>query len=65
MNDTKALLVEFKKTNRNCALIGDLMERSFAMRRMEILENNYSLNILFKRFPFLQEANEVSISMYM
>ena len=29
---TKALQVEFKKTNRNCALIGDLMERSFAMR---------------------------------
>ena len=44
---TKALQVEFKKTNRNCALIGDLMERSFAMRRMEILENNYSLNILY------------------
>ena len=56
---TKALQAEFKKTNRNNALVLDLMERSFAMRRMEILEKNYSLTALLSRFPFLQEADEV------
>ena len=56
---TKALQAEFKKTNRNNALVSDLMERSFAMRRMEILENNYSLTALLSRFPLLQEADEV------
>lgn len=56
---TKALQVEFKKTNRNSALVTDLMERSFATRRAEILEKNYSLKILVNRFPFLQEAEQV------
>ena len=58
---TKALQVEFKKTNRNCAIITDLMDRSFAMRRVEILENNYSLQILLDGFSFLQEAEQVHV----
>ena len=56
---TKALQAEFKKTNHNNALISDLMQRSFALRRMEILEKNYGLTALLSRFPFLQEADEV------
>ena len=35
---TKALQAEFRKTNRNNAVVSDLMGRSFALRRAEILE---------------------------
>ena len=49
---TKALQAEFKKTNRNNALISDLMQRSFAI----------GLTALLSRFPFLQEADEVYIT---
>jgi hypothetical protein len=60
---TKALQAEFKKTNRNNALVSDLMERSFALRRADILENNYSLAALLSRFPFLQEADQLMTEM--
>ena len=61
---TKALQAEFRKTNRNNALVSDLMGRSFALRRAEILEKNYSLSALLSRFPFLQEADQV-ITIYL
>ena len=57
---TKALQIEFKKHNRNIAVIDDLMTRSFAFRRTEIIENTYDLPALFTKFPLLQEADQVS-----
>ena len=56
---TKALQIEFRKTNRNSQVIADLMDRSFALRRAEIEEKNYDVGRLFNRFPFLQEAQHV------
>ena len=53
---TKALQAEFKKMNHNNTLNSDLMERSFVMRRMEIL---YSLTTPLSRCPFLQKADKV------
>ena len=52
--------VQFKKTNRNMHIITDLIERSFAMRRAEIIDNNMYLDQIFTKFPFLQEADTVS-----
>lgn len=58
---TKVLQAEFKKKNRNTAVVNDLMDRSFAIRRSEILEKGYDLPSLFTRFPFLQESEHVCI----
>lgn len=55
----KVLQVEFKKTNRNSHVLESLMERTFAMRREEIMEKGYEMNVLFDRFPFLQEVEQV------
>ena len=41
----------------------ELSDRSFAMRRNEILTKNLYLDTIFEKFPFLQEADEVSSSM--
>ena len=40
--------------------LGDLMERSFALRRQEMLSNSSSIETVFNRFPFLQELTYVS-----
>ena len=52
------LQAEFKKKNRNTAVVNDLM---VAIRRSEILEKGYDLPSLFTRFPFLQESEQVCI----
>ena len=52
--------MQFKKTNRNEHAIRDLTERSFAMRRREIIEKNMYLDQIFDKFPFLQETDMVS-----
>ena len=53
---TKALQADFAKNKdaRNSELIGDLMSRSFALRRRFILEP-LGISDLLKKFPFLQE----------
>lgn len=58
---TKVLQAEFKKKNRNTAVVNDLMDISFAIRCSEILEKGYDLPSLFTRFPFLQESEQVCI----
>ena len=58
---TKALQMEFKKTNRNVTLIDDLMVRSFPFRQAEIEEKSYDCKMLFCRFLFLQEGEQVCI----
>lgn len=60
-NVTQVLQAEFKKKNRNTAVVNNLMDRSFAIRRSEILEKGYDLPSLFTRFPFLQESEQVCI----
>ena len=55
----KVLQVEYKKANRNQAVVGNLMERSFALRRQEILEKTVSIEHILVRFPFLQQADQV------
>lgn len=55
------LKAEFKKTRTNYDTVQDLMDRTFALRRKDILENTYDLNTIFTLFPFLQESEQVKI----
>ena len=47
------------KSNKNPRVVKDLVMRSFAMRRVEILENSMDLNEIFTKFTFLQETDKV------
>ncbi len=52
--------VQYKKFQKNYAIIKELMERSFSFRRIEVLDNSLSLQEMLKKFPFLQEIDMVS-----
>ena len=55
----KVLQAEFKKTNRKAEVVSDLLDRTFAFRRQDILANTYDLKVLFEKYPFLQECEQV------
>ena len=57
----RVLQLQFTKSraHRNAAVIKDLMDVSFPMRRREILEKGHLFDIK-KKFPFLQEPEHVS-----
>ncbi len=57
----RVLQVEFKKTNRNQAVIEDLMSRTFPFRRNAIMKECHDLDTIFERFPFLQEGDQVGL----
>ncbi len=54
------LKVQYKKFQKNYAIIKELMERSFSFRRIEVLDNSLSLQEMLEKFPFLQEIDMVS-----
>ena len=53
---------EWMKQKRNAALVEELMERTFAMRRREILENSCDVKTLFKKYPFMQDPEQVAVA---
>ena len=55
----RMLKVEFSKTRRNYDTVSNLMDRTFALRRKAIMNGSYDLSSIFKRFPFLQEHEQV------
>lgn len=55
----RVLLVEFNKTRRNKEVVSDLMDKTFALRRKEILDKCPDLDSLFKEYPFLQDGDQV------
>ncbi len=55
----QVLQTEFNKTRRNQQVVAELMDRTFPMRRKEILEKDTDLNHIFQSFPFLQEIDQV------
>ena len=57
----KVLLIESKKAHPNMLVVGDLMERTFAMRRRDILESSYDINTILSKYPFLQNGEQVSL----
>lgn len=55
---TKALQVEHK-TRQNKHVCSELMDHLFALR-WKIMESDLCLDVIFDRFPFLQDTEEVS-----
>ena len=56
----RVLQNEWKKPSRNAMLVEQLMHKTFAMRRREIVENSCGVQMLFKKFPFLQDPEQVN-----
>ncbi len=59
LRHSKALQAEFKKKTRNYHVVEELMQRSFAHRRKDIMEHTDDLETLFQKYPFLQECDQV------
>ena len=56
----KLIKSEMAKGNKkNSVVLGDLIKQSFAMRRRDILENSYHVQIILGKYPFLKEPNQV------
>ena len=55
----KVLLLESKKTHPSMRIVGDLMERTFAFRRNDILTNSYDISSIMSKYPFLQNTEQV------
>ena len=53
------LHLQFSKSNRNVAIIKELMDITYPMRRRQIIETGHLFDIK-KKFPFLQEPKYVS-----
>ena len=57
----RVLQAEWSKVKRNVMVVEELMERTFPMRRREILESSCNVQTLFKKFPFLQDPEQVIV----
>jgi hypothetical protein len=61
----KLIKYEMSKGNKkNLVVLNDLIAQSFAMRRRDILDNSYHVNITLEKYPFLKHPNQVRISHY-
>lgn len=56
----RLIQAEFKKSRPNLTVTKECITRSYPMRRVDILENTYGLNEVFKKYPFLTEPDKVS-----
>uniref|UniRef100_A0A1X7TXL7 Uncharacterized protein n=1 Tax=Amphimedon queenslandica TaxID=400682 RepID=A0A1X7TXL7_AMPQE len=60
----RTLQAEYQKKNPNVGVVYRLMELSFSMRRIDIIEKGYSgVNALFCEYPFLQEYDHLIAEM--
>ena len=55
----RVLQSEWTKSSRNAVTIEQLMERTFPMRRRDILEESADVQATFNRYPFLQDPDQV------
>ena len=60
----KVLQAVYKKASRNGQVVVDLMDRTFAFRRQDILSLTYDLSELFDKYPFLQDCEQVWLLEY-
>lgn len=57
----KAILSEMKKARGgNATVINELVNRTYPMRRQEILLNSYDISVFFTKYPFLKDNNQVN-----
>ena len=57
----KLLTNEYHKKVRNEAVVKDVMDVSYAMRRADILQNPENVKSILIRYPFLQEHDQVHV----
>ena len=57
----RTLRAEYSKANLNGRTVDELMERTFPMRRQDILAQGHSYDPVSK-YPFLQMADQVRLS---
>ena len=55
----RVIRAELKKTRPNATVLKDIISRSYAMRRIDVLENSYSLTEVFDKYPFLADPDQV------
>ena len=53
-----------KGHKKNNVVLDDLIAQSFAMRRRDILDNSYHVNVILEKYPFLRHPSQVCISCY-
>lgn len=56
----KALSTESLKSKPNLQLVEELMNLSYKMRRVDILDNPCDLSSLFEKYPFLKNEKQVN-----
>ena len=45
----------------NSVVVAELIKSSYAMRRKDILDNNYHVQIILQKYSFYKEANQVGM----
>ena len=58
----RALKLEHGKVHPNKQVVEELMTQSFTMRWNDLHTNNYGLDTVFEKYPFLADVSEVSIT---
>lgn len=56
----KALLTESLKSKPNLQLVEELMNLSYKMRLVDILDNPFDLSSFFEKYPFLKNEKQVN-----
>ena len=57
----RALKLEHDKVRPNKQVVEELMTQSFPMRWNDLHDNNYGLDAVFDKYPFLESVDEVYI----
>ena len=58
----KQIKAELKKSRGpSQVVLKNLVDRSYAMRRNDVLANSYGISDIFKKYPFLSEPDQVCV----
>lgn len=55
------LKAEYSKASNVTMTASSLMDRTFAQRRQEMMQSKDDVKTTFKKYPYLQEANQVCV----
>ena len=51
--------MELKKSNVNKVVINELIDRTYAFRRRDIVKDSGDLSTIFNKYPFLKDTEQV------
>ena len=55
----RVLEAEWRKTKRSPMVVEELMKRTYAFRRRDIVETGRGVEEIFELYPFLQDSDQV------